>query len=55
MRQGVRQVFGNVQEQVAALRDVQQLHADANAKHGQSAIGDQAHQQSDRISRGAGP
>ena len=34
VRQGPRQVLGNVQVQVAALRDIQQLHAAADALEG---------------------
>ena len=37
-------IFRNVQQQVAAHRHVQQLHAGADAEHGRAALGDHPHQ-----------
>ena len=42
--QGAGQVLGNVQEEVAALGNVQQLHAAADAEHRHPPLGDQPHQ-----------
>ena len=44
VRNGRGQLFGQVQEQRAALRDVQQLHAGADAEHRHPPLGDLAHQ-----------
>ena len=44
MRQGRRAIFRNVQQQVAAHRDVQQLHAAADAEHGLPPLGNHPHQ-----------
>ena len=41
-------VLGNMQEQVAALLDVKQLHADADSKYRHMSFGDQTHQQAIR-------
>ena len=37
-------IFRNVQVQVSALRDVDELHAHADAEHRQAAFGDLVHQ-----------
>ena len=42
--QGAGQVLGDVQEEVAALGNVQQLHAAADAEHRHPPLGDQPHQ-----------
>ena len=44
VRQGAGQVLGQVQEEVAALGDVQQLHAAADAERRHPPLGDQPHQ-----------
>ena len=44
VRQGLRQILGNVIEERAALRDVQQLHAAADAHHRHPPLGDEVHQ-----------
>ena len=44
MRQRRRTILGNVQQQIAAQRHVDQLHAGANAEHRHPPVGDQPHQ-----------
>ena len=44
VRQGAGQVLGDVQEEVAALGDVQQLHAHADAQDRHPPLGDEPHQ-----------
>src|SRR5439155_23740562 len=41
VRQRLGQVLGNVQEEVASLRHVKELHADADSHHGNTALGHQ--------------
>ena len=44
MRNGARQVLRQVEEQVAALGDIEQLHADADAEHWEASVGDEPHE-----------
>ena len=44
VRQGLGQVLGNVQEEVAALGDIQKLHPAADAEDRHPPLGDRAHQ-----------
>ena len=44
VRQGFGQILGNVQKEIAALRNIEKLHAAADAEHGHPPFGDQPHQ-----------
>jgi len=49
MGQGLGQILGNMQEQGATLRNVEELHADADAEEGEAAVGHQRDQRAVEI------